>query len=80
MAFDHTWRVASWAARRQLPVRTAANVAHDALTRYPLQNRVGGGKPKMRWYFGKEGWPTSDVLGWVAPGDALTPQPVPGHA
>jgi HAD superfamily hydrolase (TIGR01509 family) len=24
-----------------------------------LQNTVGGGKPKMRWYFAREGWPTS---------------------
>eukprot|EP00668_Euglena_longa_P002157 GGOE01002499.1.p1 GENE.GGOE01002499.1~~GGOE01002499.1.p1 ORF type:complete len:687 (-),score=113.08 GGOE01002499.1:95-1876(-) len=23
-----------------------------------LQNTVGGGKPKMRWHFGKVGWPT----------------------
>lgn len=27
-----------------------------------LQNKVGGGKPKMRWYFGEFGWPTSSVL------------------
>ncbi|KAK9812782.1 hypothetical protein WJX72_003643 [[Myrmecia] bisecta] len=27
-----------------------------------LQNKVGGGKPKMRWYFGKNGWPSSTVL------------------
>ncbi len=27
------------------------------------QNTVGGGKPKMRWYFGQKGWPTSSVLG-----------------
>jgi phosphoglycolate phosphatase-like HAD superfamily hydrolase len=26
-----------------------------------LQNTVGGGKPKMRWYFGREGWPSSTV-------------------
>ena len=29
--------------------------------------RVGGGKPKMRWYFGLKGWPTSSVLGGAAP-------------
>lgn len=28
-----------------------------------LQNKVGGGKPKMRWYFGENKWPTSSVLG-----------------
>ncbi|PNW71496.1 hypothetical protein CHLRE_16g656650v5 [Chlamydomonas reinhardtii] len=27
-----------------------------------LQNTVGGGKPKMRWYFQRYGWPASDVL------------------
>ncbi|KAK9820964.1 hypothetical protein WJX81_000960 [Elliptochloris bilobata] len=27
-----------------------------------LQNSVGGGKPKMRWYFGQHGWPMSKVL------------------
>ncbi|KAJ4799654.1 Haloacid dehalogenase-like hydrolase domain-containing protein [Rhynchospora pubera] len=27
-----------------------------------LQNQVGGGKPKMRWYFGKNGWPISSVF------------------
>lgn len=34
-----------------------------------LQNTVGGGKPKMRWYFGQHGWPTSSVLGGKAPAD-----------
>lgn len=24
-----------------------------------LQNTIGGGKPKMRWYFAREGWPSS---------------------
>ena len=32
-----------------------------------LQNKVGGGKPKMRWYFGENGWPTSNVLGGKTP-------------
>uniref|UniRef100_A0A0E0QKH2 Haloacid dehalogenase-like hydrolase domain-containing protein n=1 Tax=Oryza rufipogon TaxID=4529 RepID=A0A0E0QKH2_ORYRU len=27
-----------------------------------LQNRIGGGKPKMRWYFGENGWPTSKIF------------------
>lgn len=26
-----------------------------------FQNQVGGGKPKMRWYFNKYGWPTSNL-------------------
>ncbi|XP_019182542.1 PREDICTED: haloacid dehalogenase-like hydrolase domain-containing protein At4g39970 [Ipomoea nil] len=26
-----------------------------------LQNRIGGGKPKMRWYFKEHGWPTSTI-------------------
>ncbi|PNH09094.1 Protein CbbY [Tetrabaena socialis] len=34
-----------------------------------LQNTVGGGKPKMRWYFGRHGWPSSSVLGGRAPAD-----------
>jgi len=32
-----------------------------------LQNKVGGGKPKMRWYFGENGWPSSSILGQRAP-------------
>jgi HAD superfamily hydrolase (TIGR01509 family) len=28
-----------------------------------LQNKVGGGKPKMRWYFGQAGWPTTTAGG-----------------
>ncbi|GMN33837.1 hypothetical protein TIFTF001_004363 [Ficus carica] len=27
-----------------------------------LQNRVGGGKPKMRWYFKEHGWPSSTIF------------------
>ncbi|XP_020083072.1 haloacid dehalogenase-like hydrolase domain-containing protein At4g39970 isoform X2 [Ananas comosus] len=27
-----------------------------------LQNRIGGGKPKMRWYFGEYGWPSSSIF------------------
>ncbi|PNT68323.1 hypothetical protein BRADI_3g38777v3 [Brachypodium distachyon] len=27
-----------------------------------LQNRIGGGKPKMRWYFGENGWPSSKLF------------------
>ncbi|KAK3031632.1 hypothetical protein RJ639_037380 [Escallonia herrerae] len=27
-----------------------------------LQNRIGGGKPKMRWYFKKHGWPSSTIF------------------
>jgi hypothetical protein len=26
-----------------------------------LQNKIGGGKPKMRYYFGEYGWPTSKM-------------------
>eukprot|EP00904_Undaria_pinnatifida_P009252 jgi/Undpi1/5457/HiC_scaffold_2.g00736.m1 len=28
-----------------------------------LQNKVGGGKPKMRYYFGENGWPQSKLGG-----------------
>ncbi len=38
-----------------------------------LQNKVGGGKPKMRWYFGEHGWPTSSVLGCVHTGAHAMP-------
>ena len=24
---------------------------------------MGGGKPKMRWYFGEKGWPRASLLG-----------------
>ncbi|XP_009603501.1 haloacid dehalogenase-like hydrolase domain-containing protein At4g39970 [Nicotiana tabacum] len=27
-----------------------------------FQNQVGGGKPKMRWYFKEHGWPTSTIF------------------
>ncbi|XP_015058154.1 haloacid dehalogenase-like hydrolase domain-containing protein At4g39970 [Solanum pennellii] len=27
-----------------------------------LQNQIGGGKPKMRWYFKENGWPTSTIF------------------
>ncbi|KAM7275309.1 hypothetical protein ACFE04_017175 [Oxalis oulophora] len=27
-----------------------------------LQNTIGGGKPKMRWYFKENGWPTSTIF------------------
>lgn len=27
-----------------------------------LQNTIGGGKPKMRWHFGQNGWPSSSVF------------------
>lgn len=33
----------------------------------PPVGRVGGGKPKMRWYFGQHGWPASAVLGGAVP-------------
>jgi len=34
-----------------------------------LQNRVGGGKPKMRHYFGKFGWPSSTLQPSAPQGD-----------
>ncbi|KAJ4950564.1 hypothetical protein NE237_027396 [Protea cynaroides] len=27
-----------------------------------IQNRIGGGKPKMRWYFKENGWPSSSIF------------------
>ncbi|CAH9089841.1 unnamed protein product [Cuscuta europaea] len=35
-----------------------------------LQNRIGGGKPKMRWYFNEHGWPTSTIFGKPPEDDA----------
>ncbi|CAO2827793.1 unnamed protein product [Amaranthus hypochondriacus] len=35
-----------------------------------LQNRIGGGKPKMRWYFKEHGWPTSTVFEMPPENDA----------
>ncbi|KAE8801544.1 haloacid dehalogenase-like hydrolase domain-containing protein [Hordeum vulgare] len=35
-----------------------------------LQNRIGGGKPKMRWYFGENGWPSSKILETAPSSDA----------
>lgn len=40
-----------------------------------LQNTVGGGKPKMRWHFGKNGWPTYKKDGVTQP----VPTTSPGH-
>ncbi|CAM8990606.1 unnamed protein product [Rhodiola kirilowii] len=34
-----------------------------------FQNTVGGGKPKMRWYFKEHGWPTSTVFQSPPEGD-----------
>ncbi|XP_007047904.2 PREDICTED: haloacid dehalogenase-like hydrolase domain-containing protein At4g39970 [Theobroma cacao] len=35
-----------------------------------LQNRIGGGKPKMRWYFKEHGWPSSTIFETPPEGDA----------
>ncbi|XP_060185363.1 haloacid dehalogenase-like hydrolase domain-containing protein At4g39970 isoform X2 [Lycium barbarum] len=41
---------------------------HDGLLNWSLefydvlQNQIGGGKPKMRWYFKEHGWPTSTIF------------------
>ncbi|CAN6479912.1 unnamed protein product [Victoria cruziana] len=34
-----------------------------------LQNRIGGGKPKMRWYFAENGWPSSSIFEEPPAGD-----------
>ena len=34
-----------------------------------LQNKIGGGKPKMRWFFGEHGWPSSSVLPGIPQSD-----------
>ncbi|XP_021912075.1 haloacid dehalogenase-like hydrolase domain-containing protein At4g39970 isoform X2 [Carica papaya] len=35
-----------------------------------LQNRIGGGKPKMRWYFKEHGWPSSTIFSEPPENDA----------
>lgn len=37
----------------------AAPVEWDSRFYDELQNKIGGGKPKMRWYFKEHGWPRS---------------------
>ncbi|OMO56115.1 Haloacid dehalogenase/epoxide hydrolase [Corchorus capsularis] len=34
-----------------------------------LQNTIGGGKPKMRWYFKEHGWPSSTIFETPPEGD-----------
>ncbi|MEW5300225.1 MAG: hypothetical protein WDW36_003170 [Sanguina aurantia] len=52
-------------------VENEFGVAEWSQTYYDvLQNQVGGGKPKMRHFFGQEGWPTSSVTKGVAKSDA----------
>ncbi|KAF8062961.1 haloacid dehalogenase-like hydrolase domain-containing protein [Scenedesmus sp. PABB004] len=56
------------AAFENFDVRVSGAVVNWSESFYDvLQNTVGGGKPKMRWYFGREGWPTSSVLGGRVP-------------
>jgi hypothetical protein len=51
------------------PAGAAGTVDWDERFYDMLQNTVGGGKPKMRWYFSRQGWPTSSILGGRAPAD-----------
>eukprot|EP00252_Welwitschia_mirabilis_P019956 TRINITY_DN476_c0_g1_i6.p1 TRINITY_DN476_c0_g1~~TRINITY_DN476_c0_g1_i6.p1 ORF type:complete len:181 (-),score=29.75 TRINITY_DN476_c0_g1_i6:1096-1638(-) len=37
-------------------------VVWDAEFYDQLQNQIGGGKPKMRWYFNTNGWPSSTLF------------------
>ncbi|CAL8465903.1 g5439 [Coccomyxa elongata] len=58
-------RVAYNAAFEQFEIRCKEqeSIAHWSEKFYDkLQNSIGGGKPKMRWYFGEYGWPTSTIL------------------
>jgi len=52
-----------------VPAGAAGIVDWDERFYDMLQNTVGGGKPKMRWYFNRQGWPTSSILGGRAPAD-----------
>lgn len=56
----------------------AANSVLEWSTKFydVLQNTVGGGKPKMRWYFAREGWPVSaGILPAAGGGDAYAAEP-----
>ncbi|CAD6259103.1 unnamed protein product [Miscanthus lutarioriparius] len=44
------------------PPASADPLYWDAAFYDDLQNRIGGGKPKMRWYFGENGWPSSKIF------------------
>jgi len=64
-------RVAYNDAFKKFDVRCGGKLVEWSVEFYDvLQNTVGGGKPKMRWYFSqREGaqWPTSSILGGRAP-------------
>ena len=52
-----SWETKCWATDdSSRPVAWSEEFYND------FQNKVGGGKGKMRWYFGEHGWPTSSVL------------------
>ena len=51
------------------PAVTAPAPSGRPSTRARAPPQVGGGKPKMRHYFGLNGWPSSSVLGGRAPAD-----------
>eukprot|EP00850_Spirogloea_muscicola_P005602 SM000026S08851 [mRNA] locus=s26:74061:80361:- [translate_table: standard] len=48
----------------QFDVRCPGSLPVDWTTEFyeDLQNKIGGGKPKMRWFFGENGWPTSTIF------------------
>lgn len=43
---------------------------HTAQALSQLSATVGGGKPKMRWYFGQEGWPENSITEGVPESEA----------
>ncbi|GMY11385.1 haloacid dehalogenase-like hydrolase domain-containing protein At4g39970 [Fagus crenata] len=56
-AFAHfNVRCASSESKSQQPLNWGSDFYDQ------LQNRIGGGKPKMRWYFGEHGWPSSTIF------------------
>ncbi|XP_024316593.1 haloacid dehalogenase-like hydrolase domain-containing protein At4g39970 isoform X2 [Brachypodium distachyon] len=44
------------------PPDAAAPLHWDEDFNNDLQSRITGGKPKMRWYFGEHGWPSSKIF------------------
>ncbi|CAA2984816.1 haloacid dehalogenase-like hydrolase domain-containing At4g39970 [Olea europaea subsp. europaea] len=69
---EHLHRQAYNDAFTHFNVRCPSSSSSQSLVWSPefydvLQNQIGGGKPKMRWYFKENGWPTSTVFD-AAPG------------
>ncbi|KAM5577193.1 haloacid dehalogenase-like hydrolase domain-containing protein [Rosa sericea] len=60
---EHLHRQAYNEAFAHFNVRCSSQTLNWDLAFYDqLQNQIGGGKPKMRWYFKENGWPSSTIF------------------